>query len=183
MEDDAIMLPSGCALACVSLVFGIKGEFHQKTGLHFYSKGFSDRNDQDVFLTGHIRFEIGGRKITKWWNFLPHLHQESAVLDRKQKYSRFQRTQTWLALQVDFVRSHSSSWEHMTARKPVFVIKASPFWWNGPLMWSRQLFLLPESHPHTPAETPTRAPLGSSISIHLLDCLTCTKRNLYDRLI
>lgn len=29
MEDDAIMLPSGCALAYVSLVFGIKREFHQ----------------------------------------------------------------------------------------------------------------------------------------------------------
>lgn len=29
MEDNAIMLPSEFALACVSLVFGIKEEFHQ----------------------------------------------------------------------------------------------------------------------------------------------------------
>lgn len=38
MEDNAIMLPSGCALACISLVFGIKWEFHQNgLDLHFYS--------------------------------------------------------------------------------------------------------------------------------------------------
>lgn len=36
MEDNAIMLPSGCALAYVSLVFGIKGELRQNwLGLSF----------------------------------------------------------------------------------------------------------------------------------------------------
>lgn len=39
MEDDAIMLPSGCALAYVSLVFGIKGEFHQNWLVLLFCKG------------------------------------------------------------------------------------------------------------------------------------------------
>lgn len=41
MEDNAIMLPSGCALVYVSLVFGIKGEFHQNWLVLLFYKGKS----------------------------------------------------------------------------------------------------------------------------------------------
>lgn len=59
------------------------------------------------------------------------------------------------------------------------------FWWNGPLTRSRQLFSPPRTYltPRIPpTHTHTHTPLYS-ISIHLLDCLTRTKQNLYDHLI
>ena len=62
MENNAIMLPSGCALACVSLVFGIKGEFHQKLACFFYFILAIPTEDHCfvfhmLFSTNHIRSE------------------------------------------------------------------------------------------------------------------------------
>lgn len=158
MEDDAIMLPSGCALACVSLVFGIKGEFHQNLTCIFILKAFPTPMTKMFFLTSHVRFEswdwqIGGNTIINCWNYLPHLYQERnqiiLVFRKHKRDSHFLDSWGCCCRIVFFI---------LRAQKSVFVIKASRFWWNDPLMWSRRLFLLPESHPHAPAETPTRTP-------------------------
>lgn len=129
----------------------------------FFSQGISGLS-HEIARSGEMKLQID--------ETFYHIYSKNLQfgLGRK-KYS--EKTQTLLALQVDVVGSHSSSWEHITTLKSVFVIKASQTWWNGPLMWSRQLFLLPESHPHTPAETPTRTHPPALVSPYIYLTALC----------
>lgn len=188
MENNAIMLPSGCALACVSLVFGIKGEFHQKLACIFLFWLLQQRIIV-LFFANHIILESRFQDERKhnydtsflivWYSvfflFLQRLYQVLSTLERRNETHIFRKGPM-------LVGSHVLHPQRTSLHKcPLFVIKPSPFWWNGPLMLSRQRFLL--SKTLNPTDTDTHTHPCSSISIHLLDCLMRTKQNLYDRLI
>lgn len=80
MEDNAIMLPSGCALACVSVVFGIKGDFHQNWLAFLFCKD-SYFSWEEFFLLFYYKFSMNdplsvmiGENIKFIYHTFYHIH-------------------------------------------------------------------------------------------------------------